>query len=203
MRCPSTRAALRDWVDFFGWLAIWLTAISQRRVEWVGRGLVGPCQDPNEGGVMRKRSGMTIAAGLCAAVSFAGASPGDDGPRVRNEVQLVLQISGLGTDGCTVEIEPGHAGCKFKSVARRIQRIPAGSVALTNPITIDAESLGADRDCSFAITIKEPGKAARTYVRGLRLAPEVAGKPKPSRSLRCYINAPTVIAAGDKATRTR
>ncbi len=152
---------------------------------------------------MRVWSGMTVATWITLFGSVSGVLAGDGEASVRNQVQLVLQISGLGTDGCVVEIEPGHPGCKFDRVVRKLEKIPAGSVALTNPITIQAQSLGADRDCSFAITIKEPGKASRTYVRGLRLEPEVAGKPMPARALRCYINTPTMIAAEQKPGLTK
>ena len=154
---------------------------------------------------MCNRSGKTAAFLIVLVSAFLPTwAPASDGEsKVRNQVQLVLQISGLGPEGGEIEIKPGHSACKFEPVARKLQRVPAGSVAVTNPITILAESQGADRDCSFAITIKEPGKPPRKYVRGLRLSPEVAGQSLPKQTLRCYLSTPAIATTENDETRKR
>jgi hypothetical protein len=122
---------------------------------------------------------------------------------VKNRVTLVLQVSGLGQEGFEVEIRPAHPGCRFKPVLRaHADSVPAGAVVRIDPIAIDATSLGADRDCSFAITIREPGKPPRTFLRGLRLNPATAEQALPAQTFRCYLSA-TALAIKDDAGRRR
>jgi hypothetical protein len=143
-----------------------------------------------------------MTAALLASLTIQSSLRAEDDPKVRNEVQLVLQISGLGSEGAEIEIKPGHAACDFQPISRKLPQVAAGSVVKTNPILVTAESRGADRDCSFAITIKEPGKPARKYVRGVRLSPQVAGGALPVQKLNCYLSM-TSIASTDSKTRTR
>jgi hypothetical protein len=136
-------------------------------------------------------------AAACALSSQAPARASD--APVENKVNLQLQIAGVGSEGCKIEIRPGHPGCQFDKVEKTIKR--GGEVISLDPIVIAARSTGADRDCSFAITIKEPGQPARTVRRGLRLAAQVPGKPKPTQTLKVYLSAPSV-AVREGAART-
>jgi hypothetical protein len=140
---------------------------------------------------------------ILVAASATSSAAGDGTPKVRNQVDLVLQISGLGPEGGEIEVRPGHGACKFEPVVRKLQKAPSGSVVITNPVSILAESQGADRDCSFAIIIKEPGKAPRKYVRGLRLSPEVAGQALPKQKMTCYLSTPSLAAKSEGETRKR
>jgi hypothetical protein len=122
---------------------------------------------------------------------------------VRNRVTLVLQVSGLGQEGFEIEVRPAHPGCRFEPIVRTHEDpIPAGAVVRIDPIAIDATSLGADRDCSFAITIREPGKPPRTFLRGLRLDRATAEQTLPTQTFRCYLSA-TALALKDDASRKR
>jgi hypothetical protein len=122
---------------------------------------------------------------------------------VRNRVTLVLQVSGLGQEGFEVEVRPAHPGCRFEPVRRAHEDpIPAGAVVRLDPIAIDAQSLGADRDCSFAITIREPGKPPRTFLRGLRLNLATAEQAVPAQTFRCYLSA-TALALKEDGARQR
>ncbi len=62
------------------------------------------------------------------------------------------------------------------------------------PITIDARSLGADRDCSFAITIREPNQPPKTFRRGIRLTDPEPGVTSTAQTLKLYLSAPSVAA---------
>lgn len=145
---------------------------------------------------MPSRSRMAAWA-LVAGLSGFAAARGDGDARPTNKVRLDIQIAGLGDAGGRVEIRPGHPGCSFRPVARVV---PASGKLDT--IAILATSTGADRDCSFAITVREPGQPPRTYRRGLRLALRPPGGPVPEQSLKCYLSAPS-LAAQDEAGRTR
>lgn len=115
--------------------------------------------------------------------SFAATALGDS--EVVNRVVMELQIQGLTKEGCIVEIAPGHPGCKFKKVRYKVD----SPRVLLQPIEVT--SLSADRDCSFAITIKEPGMPEQTIRRGMRLArPEQSGSV-PESKLTCYLATPS------------
>ncbi len=168
---------------------------------------------------MRSRSRMAalaLAASLAIAAPRPGlaqpaapsGSPGASAPHgvessVDNRVNLILQVSGLGTQGCQIEIKPAHRGCEFESIKRTIDRVPANAVIKLDGIAVNARSTGADRDCTFAITIREPGLPAKTYRRGLRLEPVAAGKPAPTQTLKCYLISPSVAAASAADTSRR
>lgn len=148
---------------------------------------------------MSRRSRMAVRIALAVAALAAGARAGEP---VQNTVQLQLQVSGLADRGCMLEIRPAHPGCRFEPVRRRIEGYAPGGHATLKPIAIAATSLGADRDCTFAITLQEPGQPPRTYRRGLRLVPAEPGRPAPVQTLRAFLSAPT-LAARDEAGRVR
>jgi hypothetical protein len=149
---------------------------------------------------MQSRSWM--AASL--AIAALGAHARADDPPVTNTVKLELQIAGLGPQGCAVEVRPAHPGCQFSEVVTQVRSSPSGSSRTVRlpALVIDARSTGADRDCTFAITIREPNRPAMTFRRGLRLAPQVAGRPTPVRTLSCYLSSPSLAAKND-TNRTR
>jgi hypothetical protein len=128
--------------------------------------------------------------------------PAPDG--VVNKVTLELQISGLGRAGCEVQVKPGHAGCQFDPVVEKVGRGQVGDRVILRLDPILAKSTHADRECAFAITIKEPGKPPRTSRRGLRLAAGTPDRPIPSQSLTCYLSSPSLAAReGTKGTTRR
>jgi hypothetical protein len=141
---------------------------------------------------------LTVVSGWCFAQTTAVAA---DGP-TENKINLQLQIAGLGPEGCTVDIKPGHAGCQFAPVQKRVAPEEAAGVVVLPTIAIVARSTGADRDCSFAITIKEPGKSPKTFRRGIRLAARAAGESERVQNLKVYLSAPS-IAAKDQTAGAR
>ncbi len=112
-------------------------------------------------------------------------------------VQLDLAIAGLvkGGKGCDVEIKPGHGGCKFRPVAQHV-----GSDGKARILIKDVVSQSADRDASFSITIREPGQAERTVLRGLRL-PATPGAT--AQYLPCYLSSPSRIARNQTEAAAR
>ena len=148
---------------------------------------------------MPSRSGMAALAfwiGIAATVAA-------DEPAVANTVRLQLKITGLPASGCLLKVAPAHAGCQFPVIERQIAAgAGSGGMVTLAPIIIHATSTGADRDCSFAITLQEPGQPPQTYRRGVRLAPAEPGQPMPVKDLRVYLSAPS-LAAREEAGRTR
>lgn len=138
---------------------------------------------------------LTVAVGTVlplAQPASAGDKPATQSSNQtpKSKVYLLLNIAGLDRDGCDVEIKPGNSGCQFRPVRKHVdadgkQRILLEDVTTTSP----------DRECAFAITIREPGQANRTVQRGLRLAaPETA-----SYSLiQCFITSPSKLAKAEQ-----
>ncbi|MFM7318044.1 MAG: hypothetical protein ACKO5E_13955 [bacterium] len=107
---------------------------------------------------------------------------------VVNKVTLELQIQGISKEGCIVEVAPGHPACKFKKVRYKVE----DSRVLLQPIEVT--SLSIDRDCSFAITIKEPGLPEHTIRRGLRLSkPAADSAEKPEVKITCHLATPSQV----------
>lgn len=128
---------------------------------------------------------------------------------VINTIHLELRISGLGTNGCDIEVKPGHAACSFRPVVLRLKPGEERSVLKLPPIV--ASSISADRDCSFAITVKEPGVPTMVLRRGIRLTAsnaneadpsDTAKPPLPVQVLTYYLVAPS-LAAREDATRKK
>lgn len=118
-------------------------------------------------------------------------------PGMKRQVELHIQIAGLSDEEATVVIKPGHPGCTFETITRKVKYPGRVDVA---PFIV--ESRGADRDCAFSITIKEPGKPDKTVQRGLRLQPLAPGRPETPLSLACYLSSQS-LAARDAAETTR
>jgi len=116
---------------------------------------------------------------------------------VVKKVTLELRIAGLGREGCDVEIKPGHPGCRFEKVLQHVETRGEESVVIK-----DLECRNADRDCSFVITVKEPGQLDSTVRRGFRLAAPDPDRPAQAPSFACFINSPSKVARA-AAERTR
>jgi len=107
-------------------------------------------------------------------------------------VELTLMIAGLGQDGCQVEIKPGNQSCRFQPQHLRVE-----SQGKAKFVFRDIELRGADRNCTFAITIHEAGQASRTIYRGFRIASRPAPSPATQgapQSFTCYMNSPSKLA---------
>ena len=109
-------------------------------------------------------------------------------------VELDLKIAGLGRKGCDVEIKPGNNGCKFKPVTQHIDADGKATIKFK-----DIETQSADRDCTFAITVHEPGQAEKTVKRGLRLK----SPGNPGQSLNCFLSSPSKIARAEQEGATK
>ncbi len=118
--------------------------------------------------------------------------------------ELRLVIAGLGRDGCDVDVKPGNPSCKFRAVNDqgkdgRQHVPPTGQLALQLK---EIEIEGADRTCSLAITIHEPGQPRKTIYRGFRFPKRVDGtesrgaKP-PVPSFTCYLSSPSRLARAE------
>lgn len=142
---------------------------------------------------MRSRSWMA-ALSLVTGLALAGTpSRAEEQAPVRSTINLQLQINGLSADGTVVEIKPGHPGCQFDEIKKTIRH--AGTIVRLAEIAIDAESTGADGQCSFLITIKEPGQPPKEFRRGVRLAAKHdEHKSVESQTLKIYLTAPSVAA---------
>lgn len=126
---------------------------------------------------------LTIAAGwlgACAGPSSMGAEPAS----IKQKVTLNVRLTGPIGQKAEVTVKPGHAACRFKPITRAIDPdvvVPFGP--------FDVESFSAEGDCSFAITIKEPGQPDKTVRRSLQLAPKAAGKDDDGPTMMtCYIS---------------
>ena len=129
---------------------------------------------------------LTLVASATGA--FAPPSCAAEPPPVKQKVSLSLRLDGLSAAGGDIEIKPGHAGCRFETIKFQTKSHPKmyeGKIVLD---PFEVETLSADRDCSFAITLKEAGQPDKTVRRTLRLVPPVEGKPAKTQELICYIS---------------
>jgi hypothetical protein len=134
----------------------------------------------------------SVAALLLIAVAPPTATDAQE--PISSTVQLQLQITGVSPEGCIVEVRPGHPGCKFTPVARRVEGYVGGETVRLDAITLAASTIGADRDCSFAITLREAGQPPRTFRRGLRLSPPDPDKPDAVQTLMVHLSTPSLAA---------
>jgi hypothetical protein len=132
-------------------------------------------------------------------------------------VRLNVEIAGLGREGCDVEVKPGNASCKFRTLNVTKDRAIAGR-GQDGPQHVsseghaflelrDVELRGADRTCTVAITVREPGQSSKTVYRGFRLAPRpegggVASTGNSVPAFTCYLSSPSKLAKVDQ-TSTR
>jgi hypothetical protein len=121
-------------------------------------------------------------------------------------VRLTVEIAGLGREGCDIEVKPGNASCKFRAVKvlkdgsasgrgdEGLQHVSSEGHAAME--LRDVELRGADRTCTVAITVREPGQPAKTVYRGFRLAPHTAEAGRASSektvpNFTCYLSSPS------------
>jgi hypothetical protein len=147
---------------------------------------------------MPSRSWMAGLAIVALMIAASGRAAADSPVPVERTVNVELQLTGVGPDGCRIEIKPGNPACQFKTVKKTISGEDVREVVELDVIPIVAKATGADHDCSFAITIKEPNKPAKTYRRGLVLSPPAEGQPA-AQVLKVYLNAPSLAVKDDKA----
>jgi hypothetical protein len=121
-------------------------------------------------------------------------------PASTKPVELNLMIAGLGKDGCEVEVRPGSRSCRFKPQEQHVNSVGKASFVLK-----DVELRGADRNCTFAITVREPGQAPKTIYRGFRLStkPDSPRTASASHSFTCFMNSPSRLAGLDRPDQTR
>ncbi len=136
----------------------------------------------------------------------AGAEPSRDGPKAgpRAEkrqgagpqlptVRLNLAIAGLGAEGCDVEVKPANPSCRFRpSPTRHVSSDGHATIELR-----DVELRGADKTCTMAITVREPGQPPQTVYRGFRLS---SSKPGAIPNFTCFISS-KLAGVDSKTTR--
>jgi hypothetical protein len=108
-------------------------------------------------------------------------------------ILLDLAIAGLGTDGCEVEVKPANAGCRFRPTSTE----HVGSDGRATIKLRDVELRGADKTCTIAITVREPGQPPQTFYRGFRPG---SSKTGPVPVFHCYVSS-KLAGADAKATR--
>ncbi|MFO0893165.1 MAG: hypothetical protein U0790_29010 [Isosphaeraceae bacterium] len=146
----------------------------------------GPAQNPEAPKVAAK-----------AEAPEASRDPQPDAPAGQS-VKLNVMIAGLGRDGCDVEVKPGNRSCRFKPQVKHV-----GSRGELSFQFKDIEVLGVDRNCSFAITVREAGRDPKTIYRGFRLPARAAGTPAASQTYTCYMNSPSKLADLQRTDRIR
>jgi hypothetical protein len=141
---------------------------------------------------------MAALAGVAGLSLVLCAAPGAHAEDrfVVKRVDLEVLVAGLSHSGCDVEIKPGHPGCRFEKVTQHVNSDGKGRVVIK-----DLECRTADRDCSFLITVKEPGQANSVVRRGFRLAAPDSDQPSAAPYFTCYVNAPSKIARAEAEKR--
>ena len=156
--------------------------------------------------------GWSWMAALTLVASIAGASApstrASEPTPVKQKVSLSLRLDGLSSQGGEVEIKPGHAGCKFETIKFQTKAHPKAIDGKIFLDPIEVETVSADRECSFAITLREPGQADKVVRRTLRLTPAAPGKAATPQVLTCFIssnslNPPVVAKPSDETKRKK
>ncbi|WP_435007671.1 hypothetical protein P12x_004936 [Tundrisphaera lichenicola] len=147
---------------------------------------------------MQGRSWMAALALVAASAGYFGPATlaGQPTP-IKQTVNLVIRLDGISSDGAEVVIKPGHPACRFKPITKKVTR--NGKLELPK---IDVETISADRDCAFAITLKEPGQPDKVVRRNLRIEEVEEGKSASPQSLTCYVSSnslhPTIAEKTDR-----
>jgi hypothetical protein len=132
-----------------------------------------------------------MAALTIVATAFGVLAPAPQAaepPPVKQKVSLSLRLDGLSAAGAEVEIKPGHAGCRFETIKFQTKNHPKMSEGRIILDPFEVETVSADRDCSFVITLRESGQEAKTVRRTIRISPAEDGKPAKPQDLVCYIS---------------
>jgi len=105
-------------------------------------------------------------------------------------VELRLVIGGLGSAGCDVEVKPGNPACRFKKQTKHVAS--DGKLSL---VFRDVEIRSVDRNCLFAITMREPGQGPKTVHRGFRMSTATtSGSKAGPQSFTCFMSSPSKVA---------
>ncbi len=121
-------------------------------------------------------------------------APKADGTKLP-KVHLRLAIAGLGTEGCDVEIKPANRSVKFRPA-------PMVHVRSDGHATIELREIelrGADKICSLAITVRQPGQEPQTVYRGFMATATGLGASTPD--FNCFINSRLADASGSRTVR--
>jgi hypothetical protein len=150
---------------------------------------------------MQSRSWM---AALALAVAMVGANAprsiaGGPAP-IKQKVQLILRLDGLSSKGGEIEIKPGNAGCKFETIKFQTKNHPRttsdGKIIKLDPF--DIETMSADGNCSFSITLKEAGQPDKTVRRNLKITMTPAGETVKPQAMTCYISSNSLNPVASK-----
>ncbi len=137
---------------------------------------------------MQGRSRMAAWMLVATATGVVGlASPTiAAGPTsVKQKVTLKIRIDGVKSDGgAEVVIQPGHPASRFKPITYPVRR----DGVIPDTLPIDVETFSADRDCSFAIVLKEPGQPDKVFRRSLRIVPSPEATPGKPQVLECSLS---------------
>ena len=139
---------------------------------------------------MQGRSWMAaLALAAASAALFGTASLAGQPTPVKQTVKLSLHLEGMAREGGEVRIKPGHPGCRFKEISFRLTDQPRDSYGMINLAPFEVETISADHDCAFAITLKEPGKPDKTVRRNLLLVPDDDGRATAPQKMTCFVTA--------------
>jgi hypothetical protein len=139
---------------------------------------------------MQGRSWMAaLALAAATAALFGTASHAGQPTPVKQTVKLSLHLEGIAREDGEVTIKPGHPGCRFKEISFRLSDQPRDTYGMINLAPFEVETISADRDCAFVITLKEPGKPDKTVRRNLLVLPNADGSPSAPQKLTCFVTA--------------
>ena len=140
------------------------------------------------------RMAAWMLATAVGAIVLPATSGAGNPPAVKQKVRLDIRLDGTSAaTGVEIVIKPGHPATKFKEVVYKVKQ--DGEIRDIPPIEV--ETLSADRDCSFAITLKDPGHADKIFRRSVQLSPTTSTTPDKSEvmpTLKCYLSSRDVAA---------
>jgi hypothetical protein len=161
--------------------------------------------DRKEWDRMQGWSWMAALALAAASAAFFGAATlaGQPTP-IKQTVKLSLHLEGIAREDGEVMIKPGHSGCRFKAISFRVSEKPRDAFGMINLDAFEVETISADRDCAFVITLKEPGKPDKTVRRNLLVVPNVEGRPAAPQKMTCFVTAdPKPNPVAERADETK
>jgi hypothetical protein len=163
----------------------------------IGRGLSAWGQGPTQAsGAAKSTQGKSSPdPGKVGDTSKPDAAAGKKKPVGSNFPTMCLDLSveGLGAAGCDVEVKPANAGCRFQAVpAKHVPSYGKASVTLR-----DVEIRGADKMCTVAITVRQPGQPTVTVYRGYRVS---SLKPGTVPTFPCFVSA-RIASSDSKSVR--
>jgi hypothetical protein len=154
----------------------------------IGRGLsaqgTGQTEEPSSSKETRQSQDNSAAKPSTRPAKPDSTSPADKNKPSGSHLptmQLNLRIAGLGTQGCDVEVKPANPSCKFRpSPSKHVSSDGYATIELR-----EVELRSADKTCTVAITVREPGQPPQTIYRGFRLG---SSKTPTAQSFTCFIS---------------